>query len=72
MLRVVVAFAILLTCTQSEARHRARKSLWAGGGQTGEFRTSRCKSGSCFERHPNGRWRHPLTQSLGRKWRAGM
>ncbi len=26
------------------------------------FRTSRCKSASCFRKHPNGTYVHPLTE----------
>lgn len=31
------------------------------GGHVYGFATSRCKSASCFRKHPDGRYVHPLT-----------
>jgi len=40
-------------------------SVRPGGGIYG-FRRSPCKTESCFEKHPEGSWVHPLTYPQGR------
>ena len=49
------------------------------GGHIYGFRTSECKSSSCFEKHPNGTYVHPLTtpkthhiDSIPSEWFKGL
>ncbi len=50
---LVTVFVALISIVDSEAGGRRSDS------SASEFRTSRCKSDSCFSKHPGGTWVHP-------------
>ena len=52
---LVTVFVALTSMAGSEAGSRRSDS------SASEFRTSRCKSDSCFSKHPGGTWTHPIT-----------
>ena len=45
----------MLLCVTADARESKSDRTYG-------FRTSTCKSSSCFSKHPSGTWTHPLTE----------
>lgn len=58
---IVVAFAVLSLGSPAFARGHGG-GHHSSSGRTYGFRTSKCKSASCFRKHPNGTYVHPLTK----------
>jgi hypothetical protein len=42
--------------------HHSYGGYHSRGGRIYGFRTSKCRSASCFRKHPNGTYVHPLTE----------
>jgi hypothetical protein len=76
LVATLTAFALLGVATPAMARGHGGGHSHGGGhaygghhsyghrssGRIYGFRTSKCKSASCFRKHPNGTYVHPLTE----------
>jgi len=71
---LAISLVVISSSSSSWARgHGAGHRSYGGGhhsyggyhsrsGRIYGFRTSKCKSASCFRKHPNGTYVHPLTE----------
>jgi len=68
--RMISVVAITLTAMFSVANARSRSDTstssrsYRSERSADTFRTSNCKSDSCFDKHPNGSWTHPITSKV--------
>jgi hypothetical protein len=64
---MIAAAALVMVAGSAQAR---RGGSHSGGGSSHErpvstVRSSECKSASCFSKHPDGIWTHPITPRKG-------
>jgi hypothetical protein len=59
MNRVVLGFALLAFLSSAAL---ANTRAYHSSDRIYGFRKSDCKTASCYEKHPDGTWTHPLTK----------
>jgi hypothetical protein len=58
-MRLLFAAALLALAVQPALARGSGGGHYSGHVST--FRTSQCVSSSCYSKHPNGSWVHPIT-----------
>jgi len=63
-LPAILMLVLIASPVSSVARNGSHHSSSGGhhGGHVYGFATSRCKSASCYRKHPGGTYVHPLTK----------